>query len=151
MVVEVEHRFASAPETVYALLTDVERMAELGPEHRAAQWLDGVTFTGRNTMGDRTWEVTCHVIERDPPRTFAWTVGDVASPSSTWSYVLTPDGAGTLVRQRFAHGPGFSFLRAYVERDPDAAAPVITGRAQHLQANMLTVLRAAEALLRDPA
>jgi hypothetical protein len=40
MVVEVEHRFAAAPEQVFTMLSDVEAMAGLGPEHEQATWTD---------------------------------------------------------------------------------------------------------------
>ncbi|MGZ6793113.1 MAG: SRPBCC family protein, partial [Mycobacteriales bacterium] len=63
MTVEVSHRFAAAPADVYALLTDVARMAGLGPEHQAARWTDAgrTRFTGVNRLGDRQWQVTCVV------------------------------------------------------------------------------------------
>jgi hypothetical protein len=151
MVVEVEHRFAAAPEQVFALLSDVEAMAGLGPEHEQAIWTDAsrTAFTGRNRMGDAVWEVPCFVVEDSAPTRFAWTVGPVSSPSATWSYDLWPDGDGTLVRQRFAHGPGPTYLRGYVEQHPDRAERAIAGRAEMLRANMLTVLAAADARLRS--
>ena len=53
MVVEVTHRFQTPIAEVWALLSDVERMAGLGPEHVEAHWLEpgprvGASFTGKN-------------------------------------------------------------------------------------------------------
>ena len=149
MQVEVEHRFDAPPDDVFAVLTDVERMAGLGPEHQTAQWLDEerTRFSGTNLMGDRTWEVTCHVLVSEPPYRFGWTVGDAEAPSSTWSYDLAADGEGTLVRQRFVLGPGRSFLRHAIGKEPDKAEQYVDGRAAQLRADMLNVLAAAESLL----
>ena len=66
MAVEVAVRFNEPPETVWGLLTDVERMAGLGPEHFRARWLTpgpsvGARFEGWNRIGEREWDVTCVV------------------------------------------------------------------------------------------
>ncbi|MCU1593076.1 MAG: putative cyclase/dehydrase [Frankiales bacterium] len=148
--VEVEHHFDAPVEDVFALLTDVERMAGLGPEHERAQWLDEARtrFRGWNRLGERTWEVVCPVITFEPPTAFAFVVGDdPAHPSSTWSYTLTAEGPGTLVRQRFQHGPGESGLSHAVRHDPDHAQAIIDRRLEQHANNMIVVLRAAEALL----
>jgi uncharacterized protein YndB with AHSA1/START domain len=149
LTVEVEHRFAAPPAAVFALLTDVERMAGLGPEHQTARWTDrGRTrFTGVNQLGDLQWEVTCVVVENEPPRAFGWTVGEPGEQSSTWSYALVPDGDGTLVTQRFAHGPGMTYLRQLCEAKPERAEVYVARRSADLRSNMLAVLSAAEALL----
>ena len=57
MKVEVSHYFNAPIEAVWALLSDVERMAGLGPEHVEAHWLGqeigvGAQFSGRNRRGD---------------------------------------------------------------------------------------------------
>jgi uncharacterized protein YndB with AHSA1/START domain len=159
MTVEVTHRFAADIGRVWALLSDFERMAGLGPEHLAAR-VDGdaggregpavgTTFTGRNRIGDREWEVPCHVVAVEAPTHLAWTVLDPAEPSSTWTYDLSPDGDGTVVVQRFRHGPGFSYLRASVERHPERAEDIVRGRAEMLRSNMEATLRAAGRLLGD--
>ena len=113
MVVEVTHRFQTPIADVWALLSDVERMAGLGPEHVEAHWLDsgpkvGAAFTGKNRRDDFEWEVPCEVIECDPPYRLVWTVLEPENPSSVWSYTLTPDGDCTVVVQRFQHGPNYS-------------------------------------------
>lgn len=156
MTAEVTHRFAADIDRVWALLSDVERMAGLGPEHDHARWTSrsspeevavGDTFVGRNRIGDREWEVPCHVVAVEAPRHLAWTVLDPGEPSSTWTYDLSPDGDGTVVVQRFRHGPGFSYLRASAERHPERVADIVRGRAEMLRSNMAATLRAADQLL----
>ena len=151
MRVKVTHCFAAPPGEVWALLSDVERMAGLGPEHAAATWLDrpgaGARFTGTNARGDRTWTVPCQVVVYDEPREFSWQVGDPDLPTATWSYQLAPDADGTLVTQVFRHGPGRSFLRQATERHPERADELVAGRAAELAANMTAVLQAAQDLL----
>lgn len=148
MVVEVQVRFDAPPAEVFALLHDVERMAGLGPEHERAAWVSPTLFTGWNRSGDHTWETPCHVTVDDPPRCFAWTVGTPGRQSSTWTYLLTPDGDGTLVQQRFQHGPGPSGLRDAVVRKPERAEQYVEHRRAALRENMTTVLTAAAALAR---
>ena len=123
MAVQVTIRFPAEAGAVWDLLTDVERMAGLGPEHIAARWLTpgpavGARFEGRNRIGDREWDVICLVTESRPPEFIEWNVGDGPLPSSTWSYTLTPDhGGSTLVTQQFRHGPA----RHAVSRDDRVA------------------------------
>ena len=162
MVVEVTHVFDARIEDVWALLTDVERMAGLGPEHHSAAWTsredeghptdgDGVVvgdrFVGSNRRGDFEWDVMCHIIEWQPPFCCSWTVLEPEHPSSTWSYELTAQGTRTRVVQSFRHGPGPSFVRQSVERDPGLADTIITGRSEMLRTNMTDTLRAAERVL----
>ena len=124
MTVVVQHRMPASTERVWDLLSDVERMAGLGPENVATRWVDpgpavGARFTGRNLREGREWTVTCLVTVCDRPSAFEWIVGGVAEPSSTWRYDLTDEGAGgTLVTHLFRHGPGFTFLRRAVEKCP---------------------------------
>ena len=150
--VEVTELLPAPPDRVFALLTDVERMAGLGPEHTGAVWVGddrgvGAVFVGTNQLGGRTWEVPCRVTELEPPARFGWEVGDPELPTATWSYDLTPTDGGTRVVHRFVHGPGRSFLRAVVDKHPDRAELLVAGRAQQLAANVRASLRAAAALL----
>lgn len=151
MVVEVQARFDAPPQVVYELLHDVERMAGLGPEHASASWTSPTTFAGRNRIDDLglDWEVSCWVVEDQPPTSFAWTVGPPDHPSATWRYALRPDGTGTLVTQRMEHGPGETYLRVFCEQHPDKTERAVARRSEELRRNMTTVLEAAAALLRQ--
>jgi uncharacterized protein YndB with AHSA1/START domain len=152
MKVEVSHRFDAPIEAVWALLSDVERMAGLGPEHVEAHWLGrergvGAQFSGKNRRGDEVWEVPCHVTECDRPTRFSWTVLEPENPSSRWCYTLAEEGTGTLVVERFEHGPNYSFTRIWAEEHPAEASSLISERADTLRADMSTTLVNAERVL----
>ena len=150
MEVVVEHVFAADPARVWALLTDVGRMAAMSPEVVRASVVDEATFTATNRRGAMEWTVTCHVLEATAPTRFEWCVSDPAERSSTWSYDLEPvAGSGTRVRQRFRHGPGRSMVRAMIEGGADPAETV-DWRARMLAEDMAGVLAAADALLTGP-
>ncbi len=164
MSVRVVHTFDAPIDRVWTLLTDIERMAGLGPEHHSAEWMSrpdgghptsgrgpvvGDRFVGRNHRGEFEWEVTCHITEWQQPRRCTWTVLDPAQPSSTWTYELTENAGRTQVTQTFLHGPGPSFVRVAIEKDPARAESVVVGRSDMLRSNMTETLRAAERLLVD--
>jgi len=156
MTVEVAHRFDVDITVVWRLLSDVERMAGVGPEHVEARWDSpgpavGARFTGRNRRGDFEWEVPCFITACEPPRRLVWTVLEPDNPSSTWSYTLSPDGDGTLVVERFQHGPNRSFVRMRAEEQPERADRIIRERAEMLRADMEATLANAEQLLKGNA
>ena len=153
MTVEVVAQFDAPPPAVWALLTDVERMAGLGPEHFRAEWLTpapavGARFRGWNRAGDLEWAVICVVTAFEPPRFIEWNVGEGPLPSSTWSYELVPRaGDSSTVTQRFRHGPGTSGVSAAVERYPERADAIVRRRSDTLRANMVVTLEAAARLI----
>lgn len=149
MAVEVTATFDAPIDQVWALLSDVERMAGLGPEHYAAAWVTtgpavGAAFTGWNHNGVMEWEVRCVVTGCRPPEFIEWTVGTAPDHSSAWSYELARGpGGSTVVTQRFQHGPGFSYVRQRVDQTPDQTQAVIGGRSAMLRDGMATTLAAA--------
>jgi uncharacterized protein YndB with AHSA1/START domain len=154
--VTVRRTITRPAQEIFALLSDVERMAGLGPEHCLARWVTesrevGARFQGANRIGAFTWEVPCTVTDFVRPQRFGWTVGDPHHPSSTWTYTLEPrhGGAGdaTAVTQTFEHGPGDSFVRRAVERAPAAATVIIAARTRQLRHNMNATLQQVEAQL----
>jgi uncharacterized protein YndB with AHSA1/START domain len=155
MAVEVTVRFPAATEAVWDLLTDVERMAGLGPEHVRARWLGsgpavGARFQGWNRIGDHEWDVICVVTGCRPPEFIEWNVGEGPLPSSTWSYTLVPNrGGSTLVTQRFRHGPGGSGVSSAIEQQPDREARIVEYRSEMLRTNMIATLEAAARLLEE--
>jgi uncharacterized protein YndB with AHSA1/START domain len=151
MAVEVRATIPGSVEQVFARISDVERMAGLGPEHVEARWdagprpdpdaMLGATFSGRNVRVGREWTMPCRVTRYEPPVAFAWEVGDPQCPTATWSYELTAEaGQRTALVHRFRHGPGWSYLRSICERHPDRVDQLISGRAAELQANMQAAL-----------
>ena len=159
LTVVAQEVVAAPPELVWDLVADITRVSGWSPECIRTAWLGqpagpwpGARFKGHNRFPNGfEWEVTCVVTEADRPRTFGWSVlddsGDPARPSSLWRYEIDPlPGGGSRVRQRFTHGPGFSFLRAIAENAPNLAADFIAARRDGLRANMTATLRAMKAV-----
>jgi hypothetical protein len=109
----VERHIAAAPEAVYARIADVTDAEDRSTECQSCEWLPGAVpgtvgarFRGRNRSGLARWSRTCEVVEAEPARAFAFrTVPERFDPtradSTTWSYRLTPDGAGTRVTHAY--------------------------------------------------
>jgi uncharacterized protein YndB with AHSA1/START domain len=161
--ITVQRTIPRPPEDIFALLTDVERVAGLGPEHVKARWLTelreaGARFQGMNRVGDFEWTVPCTVTAFVPPRLFSWTVGDPLEPSSTWTYTLEATrratdgvtGGATTITHTFEHGPGYSHIRNAVESDPASAARIIDARTGELRHNMRSTLQQVEVQLTGP-
>ena len=170
--VDVEIMVSASAAVVWDLLADITNVGQWSPECLHTAWLadqeldaeenirPGVRFSGRNRSLDGfEWGVTCEITEADRPRTFAWIVLDdsgeaqaVARPSSRWRYDLDPaPPGGTLVRHRFAHGPGDSGLRWMMRRNPDRAEEIIEGRRRQLRRNMWHTLAAMKAVAEQTA
>jgi hypothetical protein len=110
----------------------------------------GAAFNGKNRRDGMEWEVPCYVTESDPPMRFAWTVLEPDNPSSQWSYVLTANGIGTIVTQRFEHGPNYSFIRLWAEENPGEATMIVQQRCEVLESDMkATLVAAAKLIVRD--
>ena len=154
MAVEVQEVLPASPERVFAVLSDVERTGGLGPENVRTRWEDerrgvGAPFRGSNEREGRAWDVPCRVVEHAPPTRFAWQTGPAHLPSATWSYDLRAVDGGTLVTQRFRHGPGFTFLRQVAERHPERMEAVVAARAAELERNMRATLDGVRRLLAE--
>ena len=143
-------------ETVWTGITAIDRYGEWSPECYYGAWLDGADavaagarFEARNRFRDglETY-VTCVVTVADEPWRFGWDVyGDEEVPFAHWEYQLEAQGATTLVKQRFTHGPGDSGMRVGVRLHSDRAAEMIQGRLDQLSANMRTTLLAMQTAL----
>ena len=115
-VSQVEVVVEAAPEDVWRILSDVERVGEWSHECRSARWLGaaagahpGVRFRGRNHAGRLRWSRTSEIVAADAPRLLVWrTVSTPLFPDSTeWRIELTPCSGGTRITQSFAvlHAP----------------------------------------------
>ncbi|WP_243787995.1 SRPBCC family protein [Saccharopolyspora gloriosae] len=141
---EVRTWIAAAPEQVWPVVSDIERLPEASSELHAVEWLDGASgpvlgarFRGHNrndVLGE--WATTSHVIECDPGRAFAWAVQDPAEPNATWRFVLAPKDGGTELAYRVRIGPGRSGLTMAVDRMPDKEQKIIYRRLCDLAENM---------------
>jgi uncharacterized protein YndB with AHSA1/START domain len=93
----------AAPESVFALVSDVTRMGEWSPETKSCEWVDGATaptvgakFRGTNKMGPFKWSTTPAITECQPGRLFAFDAG-----GTIWTYSFTPSNGGTSVTESF--------------------------------------------------
>jgi uncharacterized protein YndB with AHSA1/START domain len=98
MVAEVEVRFPAPVRVVWELLTDLPRMAAWSPEVASVRWVagggcvEGARFVAHNHRGGADWRVTGEITVVRPVSRLEWVVGDVARPSSTWTYELGDEG-----------------------------------------------------------
>ena len=99
----VEAPVAATPESVWAVLGDVRRMAGLSPELvrmvplkrgglRRGQW-----YLGINRRGWVVWPTRSTVTDVEAARLLAW---DTPTSGAQWIWELVPDGATTLVVHR---------------------------------------------------
>lgn len=113
--------FATSPDAVWDLVSDVTRIGEYSPETFEAEWLDGATgpavgakFRGhvkRNEKGPTYW-TTCRVVTCDPGRAFAFEVLTNGKALNTWGYALEAVDGGTDVTESFRLADTFA-LRLY--------------------------------------
>ncbi len=85
----------------------------------------------------------------DPPRTFEWTVGDLAEPAATWRFTLEPSGSGTRLTQWMRMGPGRSGINAAIDAMPDKESRILQRRLADLQANMQATLEGVKERLAE--
>lgn len=106
---EVEAVVPGSPEEVYAVVTDVTRIAEWSHECQGAEWLDGATgpavgatFRGTNKVNRFGWSRVCTITDLEPGRSFGYrTSGGVPPDSTAWTFEFHPHADGTRVVQRY--------------------------------------------------
>lgn len=104
-----EATVAAPPEKVWALLTDLSRMAQWSPELvrmvplkpgglRVGQW-----YLGVNRRKAVVWPTRSVLAVLEPGRSLAW---DTRSSGARWIWEISPDPAGTRVvhRRPVPHG-----------------------------------------------
>ena len=104
---------AAPPERVWALVTDVARMASWSPQVlrtfvRGKVVGPGTTFLNLNRQGVKVWPTRAKVVRFEPHRDFAFRI---AENHTVWSFHLEPtaDG-GTRLTQRRETPHGISSL-----------------------------------------
>jgi uncharacterized protein YndB with AHSA1/START domain len=150
--VEIDIFIEAPPARVWELLTNLALMGQWSPEFKGGEWLEGATgpvvgarFKGYNKRREPAWESVSTVIEAEPAKTFAWAVGDPSNARATWRFDLTPEGAGTRVRQRVQMGPGPSGLTARIAELPDREEDIIAARTAEHRRNMQATLEGLQA------
>jgi uncharacterized protein YndB with AHSA1/START domain len=160
MGVTIQMPMACQPEAFWDLITSVERIGEFSPECAEAWWVEGFParalggrFEGRNRIEDEgdiyEWTRPCDVVACDPPRHFAYTVGDRfdGTPATRWTFRITPTETGCVVEQQFEHLPdGLSGIRLRAEQLDDAPA-LLAERRTMLRDGMKQTLERIRAAL----
>lgn len=119
---------AAAPDTVWAMISDLPRMGEFSPENVGGVWVHGSTgpalgarFRGTNVNGSLQWWTKVRVVACTPGRHFAF---DVRTPFgvrvSRWEYVIAPTPSGCLLTENW-YRVGNWFIRKIM-------GPKVTGR-----------------------
>jgi hypothetical protein len=134
---------ARSPEELYDMVADVTRMGAWSPVCKACWWEDGggphvgATFTGRNELPERTWEMTSEVVAADRGREFAW----VVQPTGTrWGYTFTPVDGGTEITESWEFPPrAFEVLS---ERFGDDTPAQVANRQELARTGMPATLAA---------
>ncbi|TIC89005.1 SRPBCC family protein [Nocardioides sp. GY 10113] len=107
----------AAPEAVWALVTDLPRMARWSPQVvRSKVWggvvRSGAKFTNLNRRGYLFWPTNGKVVRYTPPSASA--VGELGfrinENRTVWSFTLEPTATGTRVIQRRETPEGISGL-----------------------------------------
>lgn len=118
------------PATVWALVTDVARMAEWSPQVVRSFVLggpvrQGTTFVNLNRRGPLFWPTRAKVVRFTPHRDFAFRI---AENWTVWSFELepTPSG-GTRVTQRRETPRGISGLSTGLTRIAFGGQETFTG------------------------
>ncbi len=106
-------RIDAPPARIWAMVSDVRRMAEWSPQvvstrvADGAEPGDGVAFTNRNEYGEMAWITHARIVRFAPEREIAFRIEE---NWTVWSFALSADGAGTLLTQRRDTPDGISDL-----------------------------------------
>jgi hypothetical protein len=96
---------AASPATVYALITDLDALAELAEETAAMRWTTGTSaapgakFRGTNRNGWHRWTTTCEVTDALAGQRFAFDVTHTVVPIARWQYDIVASGPGCTVTE----------------------------------------------------
>jgi hypothetical protein len=98
---------AAPADAVYALITDLPTLAELGEEVDAMEFrkgdavVVGAVFRGRNSHGSHRWSTSCTVTDAEAGRVFAFDVKYAGFlPIAHWRYDIEPSSGGCTVTER---------------------------------------------------
>lgn len=101
---------SAPPAAVWEILHDVRRMPEWSPQVVSVKLREdairvGTQFTNLNHLGELEWITHGEIVRFDAAREIAFRI---AENYTIWSFVLTPDGDGTVVTQRRETPDGIS-------------------------------------------
>lgn len=110
---QAEIEITAAPEHVWSLVADPERMAQWSPQVESVRVKGdgavgvGTRFTNRNRDGELVWVTHGEVVRYEAGREIAFRIDE---NWVTWSTLVEATEAGTLLRQRRETSEGISPL-----------------------------------------
>ncbi|MGH1492534.1 MAG: nitroreductase family protein [Acidimicrobiales bacterium] len=142
------------PSEVWPIISDISMPARFSSEFLGAEWAEGAepgvgaTFVGRNEIPDVfAWEVTCHVTEWEPEKTFEWRVTDPNNPGAIWRFDLAEQGTGSRLRFSMIIGQENNGTVPQALKDRDKEERVLNRRRQTLKENMQATVDGVKALV----
>lgn len=146
--IEVSRVIPADAATLYALVSDLPKMAEWSPENDGGTWVKGATgpavgarFEGVNSHGTKSWKTTVIIDEAEPGRAFGFR--SVAGPIkiARWHYRFEPADGGTLVTETWDD------QRNWLAKKIGRVASGVADRPAHNRAGMeATLANLAEAV-----
>lgn len=140
-VVSVSREIAAPVETVWGMVTNLERMGEWSPENQGGSWVKGATgpsvgaeFKGRNKNGKKSWSTVVRVGEFDAPRKFSFSLVLMGKNWCDWVWELEPAAGGCRVTHSWVDHRG---------RTANVLGKLVSGvgdRASHNRRNMEATL-----------
>ncbi len=140
---------AAPPETIWRLISDLNRMGEWSPECTGISWVGsspgaagpsvGAVFKGRNRSGIRRWSTRGTIVAADPNRRIAWDIAALGLPGARWAYSIEPTDAGSRVTESWEDKRGG--ILSVLGR----LATGIKDRPAHNEAGMRTTLERLKA------
>jgi len=147
--------------TVWALVTDPDRMGEFSPENKGGTWDPpwtgpevGARFTASNERRGEVWSTTPMVTEVAEGMLYTFVVGQPDNPVAIWRYQLHPSKTGgTRLVESVELGDARSPMREMIDggADEERLVGVITAlHGRNIAATLQAIKLAAEAIAPAP-
>lgn len=137
------------PAAVWALVSDVRRMAEWSPQVTSTRIKDGaepgegVAFTNRNQHGELEWITHARILRFEPEQEIAFRVEE---NWTVWSFHLAASDTGTVLTQRRAAPDGISQLsRDFTEALPGGTESFTAAMRDGMRQTLTGIKATAEA------
>jgi uncharacterized protein YndB with AHSA1/START domain len=155
--VEVSTWIDADPTRVWGLVSDIELMPTFSDELQSVEWAEGfdgprsgARFVGHNEHDAfGKWSTTSQIVAFDPPREFAWAVGEPDNPSAIWRFRLTPTDGGTTLSYWMQMGPARSGLSMAIDSMPDKEQKIVFVRMREFETAIGKTLAAIKRLAED--
>jgi uncharacterized protein YndB with AHSA1/START domain len=149
--VEVSTDIGAAPETVWALVSDLTQMGRFSPENEGVEWLGGATgpkvgasFKGANRREHKTWTTHGVITELAPSRTLAFKINAGPFKVAEWRYELEATEGGCHVTESMVDER--NGLAKYIGK----LATGVKDRASHNRDTMARTLEQLKAVAESP-